>query len=261
MKRSLCIILFILIGGFQTTAQDLRSFVVYENTLYIGFDNIELYKSEYSDKAKGFLNYYVFYSERYFEDITAGYLNGKALRPSRAKNYEFSDNQDEDFEAEFYESEEAQTRGETDFIIKGMIVLDEKGGLVFFKSEEILKDGNIQYRVIRAEWNFGKKMYEITVDDKKRSADGKIESFELKTGKMIPVLSYLISFAFLDLKNCAEDEIALKALDPFAANRTSFDSQSSFPAVAPAVFDFTINWNEGKYSIPRFSLNAAGERR
>ena len=227
-------------------SDDLITFkIIDSNNNYLGFDNIKFYKEAQfnTGKVKIPIFYYVFHSERFAKY----YVHGVPTSSSMDIN--------------------------TDYIIQGMIIVDDKDNLIFFKSNETLTDFKDQKRTIKITYDFKNKGYLVNIEDPNRLRKEIIYSNFIKS-EPLPVIDDFKSFDYLYLlKNkFSSKEKSVKGFVIFhwaMVQRQSLTfvniipgegdfnpptGKTKFYPLEPKVFDIKITYNNKEYYVTNFSL-------
>ncbi|MCD6578984.1 hypothetical protein J7L48_05870 [bacterium] len=220
--------------------------IIDENNDYWGFDNIQFYKKAQYDTGSDTIPiyYYLFHSERF----ARYYVNGVPASSSLDIN--------------------------TDYLIKGMIIVDAKDNLVFFKSEETLIDFKKQHRTIKITYDFKNKGYLVNIEDPNRLKKEIVYNNFIKS-EPLPVIDDFKSFDYLYLlKNkFSSKQKTVKGLMVFhwaMVQRQSLTfvniipgegdfnpptGKTKFYPLEPKIFDIKITNNGKEYYFTNFSLS------
>ena len=294
MKRLSLVVFIIFLISFSY-ANDLLTFkMLNSNKEYYGFDNITLYKTgvytENNEKIP--IEYYTFHSERYaanyvYIDKNLAQLN-RGSTTDKTQNTSGSainnllglkKNEDDNDSTLSTSGSNLNYNGNTDYIIQGMVVIDNKANLIYYKSQETLKDYYKQKRTIRVQWDYKNSGYDIDIVDIRKPEGERNRHLFLKSSGKLPIMDNFKSFAYLyliknpvsvkrtEIKGLTIFNYAMKKkentsfnpLYPGEGNTLPPDGKTKFYNLVPYIRKTLITQNNNSYYFDDFdfTLNLA----
>ena len=230
MKKIFTLFIFMLFYVFGSANNVLTFKILDSNKDYFGFDKLLYYKSGIFKEGDTNIpiEYYTFHSERYashYVYIDKGATQSNSGAVDKTKSPEsptnsllgLSKNEDDNDNSLMNSQGDLDANVDTDYIIQGMVVIDKKANLIFYKSEELLKNYFNQKRTIRIIWDFKNRGYDIDIIDNRLPESKRKKHIFIPTSNKLPIMDNFKSFCYLYLlkNNITKRKIYVRGLTIF----------------------------------------------